>query len=366
MVNAALPRSDEPTVSSTLSGPQATLPSIGTLSDLRRHLQWAIELEHATLPPYLCALYSLDPTRNADAAAVLGGVFVEEMLHLGLVANILNAVGGRPRFDSPAMLRPYPRPLPHGDRSLELSLAPFDPEALETFLRVERPASPTAPAEPDRYETIGQFYAAIEEGLRRLCTRMGELAVFGGDPSRQVCNTAFRHTAGRLVPVDSLSTALGALAEIVDQGEGAGRDQVWDGDTDVFHPDHDEVAHYYRLQELKLGRRYRPGDTPETGPTGEVTALDFAAVLPMRRNPKRADHPVGHPIRLAQNEFNVAYCGMLQSLEQAFNGNPAMLDRAIGTMYALKAKAAALMQMPDGDASVAGPTFEYVSPDRRR
>jgi hypothetical protein len=25
---------------------------IATLDDLREHLQWAIELEHATLPPY--------------------------------------------------------------------------------------------------------------------------------------------------------------------------------------------------------------------------------------------------------------------------------------------------------------------------
>lgn len=37
---------------------------IETLESLREHLQWAIELEHATLPSYLCALYSLDPSRN--------------------------------------------------------------------------------------------------------------------------------------------------------------------------------------------------------------------------------------------------------------------------------------------------------------
>ncbi|HEX8867887.1 MAG TPA: ferritin-like domain-containing protein, partial [Lentzea sp.] len=59
---------------------------IETLEDLRRHLQWAIELEHATIPPYLCALYSLDPGRNAEAAQVVGGVFAEEMLHLALAA----------------------------------------------------------------------------------------------------------------------------------------------------------------------------------------------------------------------------------------------------------------------------------------
>ncbi|MFL5997188.1 MAG: ferritin-like domain-containing protein, partial [Streptomyces sp.] len=74
---------------------------IETLDSLREHLQWAIELEHATLPPYLCALYSLDPSRNPDAAEAVGGVFVEEMIHLALAANLLNAVGGPPRLDAP-------------------------------------------------------------------------------------------------------------------------------------------------------------------------------------------------------------------------------------------------------------------------
>ena len=32
---------------------------IKTIKDLHEHLQWAIELEHATIPPYLCALYSI-------------------------------------------------------------------------------------------------------------------------------------------------------------------------------------------------------------------------------------------------------------------------------------------------------------------
>ena len=38
--------------------------AIDTLDDLRRHLQWAIELEHCTLPPYLCALYSIKDETN--------------------------------------------------------------------------------------------------------------------------------------------------------------------------------------------------------------------------------------------------------------------------------------------------------------
>ncbi|MBP2706469.1 CDGSH iron-sulfur domain-containing protein [Microbispora sp. RL4-1S] len=339
---------------------------IDTIDSLRQHLQWAIELEHATLPPYLCALYSLDPERNPEAVEVVGGVFAEEMLHLALAANLLNAVGGRPRLDTPRMLPAHPRPLPHGDRSLELSLVPFGPDALEMFLRIEQPGPPGAPAEGDGYETIGQFYAAIEAGLRGLCDRLGEQAVFSGDPARQVGAAHFRHTAGRLVTVTDLASALAALEEIVEQGEGTARGGVWDGDKDVFHPERDEVAHYYRFQELKTGRRYRRGDTPRSGPTGEAISVDFAGIHPMRRDPRLSDHPPGSAIRTAQEEFNHTYCAVLHLLERAFNGSPRLLAVATGTMYALKAQAQALMRMPDGDGTTAGPTFEYVDPELRR
>jgi Ferritin-like len=348
------------------SAAPATSARIVTLDDLREHLQWAIELEHATLPPYLCALYSLDPERNPAAVEVVASVFAEEMLHLALAANLLNAVGGRPRLDTPGMLPPHPRRLPHGDRSLELSLLPFGAEALDMFLRIEQPAPPGAPAEYDDYQTIGQFYHAIGEGLRHLCDRLGEREVFCGDPARQVTAFHFRHTAGRLIAVDDLASALAALEEIVEQGEGTARGEVWDGDQDVFHPDREEVAHYYRFQELRIGRRYRRGDTPQSGPTGETISVDLAAVRPMRRNPRLADHPPGSAIRTAQEEFNHTYCAVLHLLEQAFNGSPKMLGVATGTMYALKAQAQGLMAMPDGDGTTAGPTFEYVPPELRR
>lgn len=339
-------------------GPQARIDS---LDALREHLQWAIELEHATLPPYLCALYSVDPTRNPDVAQALGGVFVEEMIHLALAANLLNAVGGQPRLDPSSLLRRHPRTLPHGDRSLQLSLVPFGTTALEMFLRLEQPAVPGAPPEGDDYETIGQFYDAIEQGLRQLCAELGEKEVFCGVEARQVTGGPFAHTGGSLTAVTDLASALAALEEIVEQGEGTARGEVWDGDRDIFHPDRDEVSHYYRFQELRLGRRYLRGDTPQSGPTGEAVAVDYSdGVLPMRPNPVMADHPSGSPIRAAQEKFNGTYCQLLEQLDQAFNGSPQMLGAATGAMYALKAQAQSLMMMPDGDDTTAGPTFEYV------
>lgn len=337
---------------------------ITTIAGLRAHLQWAIELEHATLPPYLCALYSLEPGTNDDARTVIGGVFVEEMLHLALAANVLNAVGGRPVLDDPRLLPRHPRRLPHSDPSLTVSLAPFGREALDSFLRIERPAPAQGRPEADGYETIGQFYAAIEQGLKDLCGRFGEAAVFSGDPARQVRDTHFQHSAGRMIAVEGLDSALAALAEIVDEGEGTGRGDVWDGDADVFHPGQSEVAHYFRFDELRRGRRYRPGDTARTGPTGDAVTVDFSAVRPMRPNPRVADHPAGSPIRVAQEEFNRTYCDLLRELEAAFDGNPQALGAAVGSMYRIKAQVEALLSTPDGDDRVAGPTFEYVpAPD---
>src|SRR5260370_10144580 len=131
---------------------------ITILESMREHLQWAIELEHFTVPPYLCALYSLDAVRNPEASAVVASVFVEEMLHMTLAANLLNAVGGRPRFDTPQMLPVYPRCLPHGDQSFQVPLLPFALEALYVFLKIARPSAPDGLAGRDRYATIGQGY----------------------------------------------------------------------------------------------------------------------------------------------------------------------------------------------------------------
>lgn len=345
--------------------PQGT-PAITTLNDLRRHLQWAIELEHATIPPYMCALYSLDKDRNPEAAQVVGTVLAEEMLHLALAANLLNAVGGEPRLDSPELLPPYPHPLPHGDRSIEIGLLPFGPQALDLFLRIEQPAAADGLPQADGYQTIGQFYAAIEAGLRALCDELGETAVFCGAPDRQIGEMHLHGGGGNVIPVHDLKTALAALAEIVEQGEGAARTAVWDGDADIVHPEREEVAHFYRFQELRLGRRYQAGDTPQSGPTGEPIAVDLDGVLPMRPNPRITDHPEGSAVRVAQEEFNQTYSLLLYLLEQAFNGSPGDMKEAVRAMFQLRAQAAALMNMSTGDGlTTAGPTFEYVPAEAR-
>ena len=340
--------------------------AITTVESLRKHLQWAIELEHSTLPPYLCALYSIEEGHNEEAAEVVHSVFMEEMLHLTLAANILNAIGGSPQIDTPSILPTFPTYLPHSDRAFQVGLARFSPEALETFLQIERPAEHVGMPEDNAFETIGQFYEAIEIALTHLTEKLGESELFSGDPARQVTDAYYYGGGGRILSVYDLASALAALGEIVEQGEGLQHEEVWDGDRDMFHPEREEVAHYFRFQEIYLGRRFAPGDTPQGGPTGEPLEVDWDAVYNMRPNPRSADYPKGTEIRERMEAFNHAYSGVLHLLDETFNGSPRLLGVATGAMYALKAEAIALMKLPSGDGeTTVGPSFEYVPPEQR-
>jgi CDGSH-type Zn-finger protein len=340
--------------------------AIRTVDDLRRHLQWAVELEHATLPPYLTALYSIKDGHNREAVEVIHSVFLEEMLHLTLAANILNAVGGSPNLDYPGILASYPTYLPHSNEAFEVGLAKFSKDALEVFLQIERPAAHEGLPEDDEFETIGQFYEAIEDALRRLAAELGESELFSGDPARQVTDALYYGGGGRIITVTDLASALRALDEIVEQGEGLQHQEIWDGDRDMFHPEREEVAHYFRFNELYEGRRYRIGDTPQTGPTGERFEVDWDGVWNMRPNPRTADWPEGSPIRAQLEEFNHAYSSVLHLLHECFNGSPRLLAVATGLMYGLKDEAVKLMRLQTGDGeTTVGPSFEWVPPELR-
>ncbi len=140
---------------------------IDDVASLQEHLQSAIELEHTTLPPYLCALYSLDRERNAAAAEALLSVFVEEMLHLALAANLLNAVGGRPRLDPPRSCRATRGPCRTATRRSRCRCCRSDRR--RSAVRADRAAGGSGGApQADRYDTIGQFYDAIAKGSAAL------------------------------------------------------------------------------------------------------------------------------------------------------------------------------------------------------
>ncbi len=326
----------------------ADVPEIRTLSSLRAHLQVALQVEHATIPPYLTAWASLRAGTNTEAVAIIRSVMIEEMLHLTQVANLLNAVGGRPRLTGRGFVPRYPHRLPHCSRKFEVSIERFSPAALKTFMKIERPERSGAPAEPGQYRTLGQFYAAVGQALVDLCERLGEKAVFCGDPARQV-QPAQYYGSGALIVVIDPCTAHQAIAEIVEQGEGAPGD-IFDGDQQILGDgDGREVAHYYRFLSLLKGRSFTQKDTPKTGPTGPVIPVDFSAVHPLRPNTRAVDYPRGSPQRAALQDFASSYRALLSALEDSFNGQPARFAEGIARMFTLHRQALALIQTPTQD-----------------
>lgn len=331
--------------------------SIKTIESLREHLQWALALEHSTIPPYLCALYSLPEGVNLAAQQALKAVVMEEMLHMVLVANVLNAVGGEPKVDDPAFVPRYPTTLPHSDGSVHVHLRRFDAQALHTFLAIERPEPPHAKPEAHRYHSIGQFYDAIEDGLKHLAQAMGP-ALFSGSALRQIDPERWYYGGGgKPVVVTDLASALAALNEIKAQGEGLPH-SVFDDRAPLKHR---ELAHYFRFEELRQGRFYRPGDSPRSGPTGDTLPLQWDAALPMRANPRMRDYEDQPEVHALMRQFNLGYTALLRALHTAFNGQPSMLFEAVPLMYPLKYQAQALMRVPCGDGSgeTVGPSFEY-------
>jgi hypothetical protein len=328
---------------------------ITDLHSLQDHLQEALEIEHATIPPYLCALFSIPDGSNHAAASIIRSVVMEEMLHMILVANVMNAVGRKPVLAEAGFIKPYPAPLPHSDDSFTVELLPFSERALDIFLKIERPAKAGAPPQPDRFHTIGQFYEAIEEALTRLTNEMGPAKVFTGIEADQVPPGRWYYGGGgEVVPVTNLESALRALKEVTDEGEGLDH-TIWDGDKSQ------ELAHYFRFAELRAQRCFLPEDTERSGPSGPELPVDFGAVAPMRPNPRSDDYRAHPDIHRQMVKGNRIYTRLLQQLQAAFTGTPDALRDAVAIMYEFRYQAEALMRIPSplSPGTTVGPSFEF-------
>jgi hypothetical protein len=186
---------------------------------------------------------------------VLRGIAIEEMLHLALVANTMSSIGAAPYLGRPN----FPQRSGYFPASVQLDLMPFGEQALKHFLFLERPEGmerqdaegfvPTAPSRDPLSEseamprgqeflTVGHLYRGIEDGLTRLTHELGERALFVGSPRAQATPEMFGWP--QVVAVTDLDSALRAVGEIIEQGEGA--------------RGHWEDAHYGRF--LKIWDEY--------------------------------------------------------------------------------------------------------------
>lgn len=338
-------------------------------------LQKAIELELATIPPYLTALLSIHMPGNRIAANLIRTVAIEEMLHMVLVGNVIASLGGKVSLHG-ASVPTYPLRLefegsPINERDFEIDLEAFSPHAVETFKKIEIPADllpqPDGRSAPLKTVvpgiTLGQFYDRIIAMLQAICADYPEAEVFSGDPGHQINERYYWSSGGKPIVVNSLQSATEAMTVIKKQGEASGN-SIYDGDSDYFGQPA-EAAHYFRFNEIACGRYYRPDDNPRLPPTGAAFEVDYAAVYPIKRNAKGTDYPAGSELARLNEKFNIQYSLMLMQLEQAFNGTPsALYDAITNGMHGMTSLAREMMCRPiDGAGGPHGaPSFEWVAP----
>lgn len=316
---------------------------IRSVEDLRRHLTLAMKVELTTVPPYLFAMYSIED-QSSEAARLIKSVVAEEMLHAALVANLLLAVGGRPDFSDPSLLPTYPGFLPHHEPPLRLELSPCSQQVCrDVFMVIEQPESPGAPPEDDRFETLGQFYLAVELALERLAAYVDLFA--DHQPECQLSDPRFyapveydAEDSGGLLLVHDLASARRAIETVVHQGEG-----ITDGK--YADPAHQELTHYYKFEQIASG------------------ASPLGRVRPVAANPKTADLP--EAVRPVAEFANAVYRYLYLTMDELFRpaeDKGALVDRLYGLMSGvLRPVARYLTEQPVGGGMTAGPTFEVFA-----
>ncbi|WP_420583624.1 ferritin-like domain-containing protein [Ruegeria sp.] len=340
-------------------------------------LQQALMLELSTIPPYATACYSIleqgqydrsEPTIvNAEPIEVIRQVMVEEMLHMVLVANVLNSIGGTPRLNDPKQLPTYPSKL-LGGRGPEVRLRRFTPAQVKSFRLIETAPKDTGPAKKGDYHTIGGFYTFLKQELEKACDKFGNEAIFIGDTKRQISNDDYFGAGGEVIevtgsPAQRRKAALTAIKEIMEEGEGAEMGHRA-GDNDIIPgPEgREDIAHFFKFNEILHSRYYHPDDKVNEPPSGGDLIVDWSAVSPMRDDPCEANYKRAPEIAAISAEFNEAWSGLLDGLQVAFTKDKSALRDLVPSMYSIKSLAQKLMRipLPGRSGETAGPTWTYV------
>ncbi|MCJ8288559.1 MAG: ferritin-like protein [Crocinitomicaceae bacterium] len=354
---------------------------------IQQKLQKAVELEFATIPPYLTAWFSIPSGTNTEASSIIRSVFMEEMLHMILAANVLTAVGGKVKLNKDTMPK-YPLLLDFEgkvfrNREFIVNLERLSPSSLFTFLQIELPddwnwivdhpiackLSIEQPADDTKFDvsgySIGDFYDEIKTDLTALVEAAGgdESKVFTGNVEHQVDINYYWKGGGLPVIVTDLESAFKAIDVIKEQGEGATLGTVLDGDHAFFGQD-EEVAHFYRFNEVLMQQHYDPQDDPKMPPTGKKFTVDYDAVSPIKANPTSQDYLNTPALEKLNNEFNSEYTLMLQQLELGLTGQPHVLFSAImNGMHGLAPIAYEMANIPISQSpsnETGAPSFEWI------
>jgi len=287
----------------------------GDVESVRTVVQQAIDVEFATLPPYLYSLMSIPDGKNPQAISLIKSVALEEMVHMCLACNIMN-------IEEPVDAPEFP--------DLEMT------QLLEADERV----------------TIGEFYA-------RLDVLLSQLPADAWQANRnQVDDRQFFQ--GQIFAVNCYADAHRAIDEIVSEGEGSPADK---NPLDL----NSELAHFYRFEELYRNRvLVKTGNGPGDYAWGEPLGVDWNDVYPAISDPESYDFSnESADVQAAQLACNVAFSEMVDHLQVAFNTNDGELGNGVQSMFDIRMAAINALQTPLTNGQVAGPAFVYLPIDQR-
>ncbi|MCH0542097.1 ferritin-like protein [Streptomyces sp. MUM 203J] len=330
---------------------------------VRDALQQAILLELATLPPYLCGMWSINATSGDPVFRTLRAIVFDEMSHLGITCNLLTAVGGTPRIADEALVPTYPGPLPGGVRpELTVFLSGLQ-DSVRMYAGIEKPDAPVTRTAQASHTSIGAFYTAVQDAL------CADSKMITGDERRQVTRDMEHHGSGNsLTPLTTLDSATSAVAIIKEQGEGTS------ASPQNPHPAASgELANYYAFLEILHKHKLveRPG--PPATWAFEGPPVPMPPILPMGVVPEGGwprSGPASPPpdVITLLDKANRAYSDMLRLLEQVWQQDDPdqatrLLDEAVWKMAALRGPARELMKhaLPDGSGKNYGPEFRYTA-----
>lgn len=326
-----------------LQGDTAGAPvSASPLDVIKRGLRGALKIEFATIPLYLTALWSIIDQAHPVAKSIRA-VAHEEMLHLSLLCNLLSALGDRPVLTGSIVPR-FPSRLPGGvHQELELRLEGYGPSALQTFMEIERPEKPIPiidePPEdfPEEDTTIGEFYQAILEALKRLNPPL--------DPKRQIAGPFTWLVMTKLDQVEE------AITLIMAQGEGAR------GAPFSRYPRY--LSHYYRFKSLAMLRELHWDERASSlrkGPA--ISPPPVFTLAPASPNGYGSAAP--RALRIANDCFEESYSKMLRLLEASWlEGGDKSFIGAMELMFELGTHAQTMMRIGTPDGRGYCPCFGY-------
>lgn len=320
----------------------AVAPPKRDLDWIKGSLQTAIMLEHATMPPYIAATYSLQ-VQNFTAYNLIRSIAMEEMAHMAAACNILAAIGGTPQIKN---LNPvFPSyGLPGGaEPDLFVCLASLSEPQLLNFMRLEAPKALIDPKfVGEDIPSISTFYAAMRQAIEDNSDEVCAAVKAGGKANQVGDNIGF----STIVYSDNcLADILGAIDSIMAQGEG-----VIDCALHADGKSEAEESHYARFAQIYYGGQLSvpPGLSEPTLATVKDFFKGYAIPFPVVTNTLAvpadgyekllAEDPNRAAVEKDLASFDQAYSDVMAGLDLCWNGDPAKWWPTLGGAVTLMAK----------------------------